>query len=133
MRDITKKHYIQKNDLWGLPQTYRDTSFYPIKLKDAESITLYHKIFQFPKDFIPEKQVLKSSYLKYLILYIDSQLKNETGESLKENLEKFLKIITKKESVSINFQASPNINKVDAKNVHEEISVQLIIGDKKLF
>ena len=95
MRKITKKFYNNKNDMFGLPQIYKGVEFYPIKLKDFEAQSLYYKIFQYPKDFISQKEIIKASYLKFLLIYINSQWSKDLGESLDVSLIRFLEIITK--------------------------------------
>lgn len=95
-----EKIYNFKNDLWGLPQEFRGIKFFPMKLKDVHAQDLYYKLFQFPKNFISQKDVIKSSYLKYLLLFIQ-QSKNPDGREIQDGLIEFLKIITRCESVLV--------------------------------
>jgi len=101
MRDITKKFYNTGNDLFGYPQVYKDVKFYPLKIMDTEGKHLYYRIFQYPKEYIPDKAIIKSSYLKYLLVYINSQLSKGLGESLEKLLIKFLKIVTKVDDIQL--------------------------------
>lgn len=92
--------YDSKKDLWGEPQVYKLVKFHPIKLKDSHLQNLYLKIFQHPKTFIQEKSILKSSYLKYLIYFVQNWIKPD-GREIQDGLIEFLKAITQSEKVEI--------------------------------
>jgi len=102
--DDIEKIYDSKKDLWGQCQTYKSINFYPIKLKDVHLQNLYHKLFQFPKDFIKEKQIIKASYLKYLLFFIQHSM-NPDGREIQDGLIEFLKAVTQSEKVEIKLQA----------------------------
>ena len=56
-------------DIWGEPQEYRGIKFYPIKLKELKYQRLMYGLFGYPKNYIPDKTILKLSYLKFLFYY----------------------------------------------------------------
>lgn len=100
--------YNEKNDVWGYPQVWKDTSFYPIKIKDAKALKLFYKIFQYPKypkQFVDQKLVIKSSYLKYLLIFIEGLCRQSSdkpaGGEIHDGLIEFLKIVTRSENVRI--------------------------------
>jgi len=60
----------------ALKEDIKDTFFYPIKIIDGVSHNLFYKVFQFPKNYIPDRDILRASYLKYLILNLKTFLLN---------------------------------------------------------
>jgi hypothetical protein len=123
VNDFLKKTYVPENDLWGFPQEYKGVKFYPLKINETEYLNILYSIFSYPKNYIPDKQILKMSYLKF-ILYIVQLSISSDGNEIRDNLVKFLKHVTKNEDVAIAFISSGGpINNLDA------IVIKLKIGD----
>jgi hypothetical protein len=61
---------------------------------------LFYKIFAHPKNYVPNIEILKSSYLKFLI-YVLSPSFGSTGEEVVNCLIDILKYITKKEEIKV--------------------------------
>jgi hypothetical protein len=98
MNDELKKIYNNSNDIWGYPQIYKSIEFCPIKIKDVSTLDLFYKIFQYPKNYISEKEIVKSSYLKYLLYFIQYSI-NPNGKEIENWLIELLKYITKQEKI----------------------------------
>lgn len=92
--------YDDGNDVWGLPQQIKGVEFYPIKISDKKLIDLFYKFMCYPKSYINEVEIIKVSYLKYLLYYV-SRAMNESYTDFKKELELFLSQVTKS-SVLIN-------------------------------
>jgi len=101
--DDIEKIYDSKRDLWGQAQIYKNINFYPIRLKDTHAQNLYYKLFQYPKNFINEKQIVKASYLKYLLLFIQQSM-NPDGREIQDGLIDFLKLVTQSEKIEIEYK-----------------------------
>jgi hypothetical protein len=100
MNNIAKQYYNEINDIWGYPQKYKDIELYPLTLKDSKYIDLFYQLFLYPKNYIPDKQIIKMSYLKFVLYVIQSNIDSKKKNiDLSKNLIDFLKFITKKESV----------------------------------
>jgi hypothetical protein len=129
MNENAKEIYVKNNDIWGLPQTYKNINFYPIKINDVKAQHLFYILFQYPKNNIPDKKILRMSYLKFLLLLV--QRPQEFDDLIKDNLLiDFLKSITKKDvslGFSINNQEALNKNKIDISS--EDIAIHLKIDD----
>jgi hypothetical protein len=90
-----KENYDEINDVFGLPQKYKEIEFYPLLVKDLEYIKLFNAIFTFPKLAASStKRLYKMSYFKYVIIELRIPQKM---------IEKFFKHVTKKEDVEILF------------------------------
>ena len=126
MDDKIKKLYDERNDLWGFPQTYKGVQFYPILLKDTQVQKLFYHIFQYPKSYIPNKKILKMSYLKYLLYAIEYSIEPK-GDAIRKGLTEILKYSTKKEKVEFKFTRldipGDDIDDID------RLSITLHIGD----
>lgn len=99
MNDEVKRIYKPLNDLWGYPQLYKGLKFYPIKIKDSDALEWFNKIFQYPKDYVPEKTILKMSYLKYLLFAVQYSI-DTNGNQIQSWLTELLKYVTKSENIS---------------------------------
>jgi len=78
MNNIVQQLYNPDNDIWGLPQEFKGINFYPLKIKETKYKKLFYKLFCQPKSYIADRDILRMSYLKFL-LYV---LKIEPGELL---------------------------------------------------
>jgi hypothetical protein len=122
MKDYLRKNYDEGLDLFGYPQIYKQIKLYPILLKDIKYQGLFYKIMCHPKLYIPSKEVLKSSYLKFLIYIVQSNY-NPEGTEILDGLLDLLKYITKKE-VFINYK------RVEGEGL-SSIELQLVVDDVK--
>jgi hypothetical protein len=119
-----EKIYKTDLDIWGLPQVYKEVKFYPIKLVDVYAQELFYKIFQYPKNYIPEKKILKMSYLKYL-LYIVQGSVDIDGSQISNGLLEFLKYVTKEDDIKYNYFYN------NGEDFFENLILEVIIGGKK--
>lgn len=107
MNNYVSQIYDEINDIWGMPQKFKDIEFYPLKLVDTKLRKSFHMLFAYPKNYIPDKTILKMSYLKYILYVVQSAI-NPEGSELQGQLIEFLKHITKKEvSISWNIGDQP--------------------------
>jgi len=83
MRDELKAGYDDGKDIFGYPQKYKEIDFYPIMLKDLHYQDLFYKIFARPKNYIPSVEILKASYLKYIIFVLSNLYQTEENAKLK--------------------------------------------------
>jgi len=67
MNSIVQQTYNPDNDIWGLPQEYKGVKFYPIKIKETKYKKLFYKLFCQPKSYIADRDILRMSYLKFLL------------------------------------------------------------------
>lgn len=102
MNPITQKIYIEENDIWGNPQIYKGIKFYPLKISDTKYINLLYKILSYPKNYIPDKQIIKMSYLKFILYPIQYSL-NKDGTEIQDGIIEFLKYVTKIEDINISY------------------------------
>jgi hypothetical protein len=94
------KIYNTNNDIFALPQTYKGVNFYPIKIKDVKTRELFHRLFTIPKNHIPDVNVIKMSYIKFLFFVVDNWLKEENIDAdIQQNLLDFLKIVTRSKNI----------------------------------
>jgi hypothetical protein len=67
MNSTLQQIYDPDNDIWGLPQTYKNIKFYPLKLKETKYKKLFYKLFCQPKSYIADRDILRMSYLKFIL------------------------------------------------------------------
>jgi hypothetical protein len=98
MNNVAIEYYEETKNIWGLPQEYKGILLYPLKMKDAKYKKLFFELLTYPKNTIAEKQIIKMSYLKFLIYVMPQafELKN-----LREGFIDFIKYVTKENDVSI--------------------------------
>lgn len=121
MNPIVKKIYVSDNDIWGHPQKYKEIEFYPLKISEAEYLELLYNVFAYPKNYIPDKQILKMSYLKFILYPIQISI-NPEGNEIEINLIKFLKFVTKKENIDISWSVL-NEDKISLDNIIIKINI----------
>lgn len=107
MNDIVKQYYDESNDLWGYPQKYKNIEFYPLKITDSKYIKLFNQLFLYPKNYIPDKQIIKMSYLKFLLFIINPA---QDADKTMDMILDFLKFVTKKEKISCLMKYIDGIN-----------------------
>lgn len=101
MNNKVKKIYKPENDIFGLPQIYKGIKFYPIKLNQIELKEKYQRLMWHPKNYIPDRSVLRMSYLKFLF-YVIQQAYEDIN--LIEDLATLLQEVTKSENVEIRYK-----------------------------
>jgi len=94
---VLEKYYNYNNDIWGMPQKYKNILFYPLMINQREEYENFYTLFTFNKDQIPDKNIGKMSYLKFLICILPNVYRTD----IKNILIDFLKIITKTDNVEI--------------------------------
>ena len=129
MNDLVKYFYNQKNDIFGYPQIYRDIKFYPLKISDTEYLDLFYKIFQYPKNYIPNKEIIKMSYLKFLTQVIQAST-DPQGKQIEEGIVKILKYITKKDNIEFSWGLPDQVDIGDLDGLLEKILISIKIEDK---
>jgi hypothetical protein len=100
MKDIIKQIYNESNDIWGDSQEYKGIKFYPLKLKDSEYIKLFYKLFLYPKNHIPERRIVKESYLKFLLFEVNPE---QDFEKTVKIIIDFLKFVTKSKNIIFDY------------------------------
>ena len=93
MKDELIKIYDEGKDIFGLPQTYKGIDLYPILLKDLKYQNLFYQIFARPKNYVQSVEILKASYLKYIIFILANLY--ETEEDAKDKIVELLSYITR--------------------------------------
>jgi hypothetical protein len=97
MNEQVKKNYKPENNIFGLPQEFKGLKLYPILLKDLHYQEIFYKIFARPKNYLTNIEILKASYLKFIIYVLSSV---EGGDEF-DDLVSLLKYITKQEEVEL--------------------------------
>jgi len=120
MNEIVSQIYRPENDIFGFPQTYKGIDFYPILMKDLKYQELFYKIFAHPKSYITNIDVLKASYLKFLIYVLSSHF-GPTGQEVVNQTREMLRYITKKDNIEFKFKLD------ETKNGLESVSLMIII------
>ena len=126
MNENVTKQYNSTNDLFSLPQIYKTISFYPIKVKDQPQLNLLYKIFAQPKEYINKKEIIKLSYIKY-ILYAFGDT-----EKVQEDIIKILEHITKK-NVKIGYDLFNRNEIVSMENIMFKIMIDDVSFDEQEF
>ena len=67
MNEELRQSYIASNDVFGLPQVYKGLEFHPIKIKDMQYLNSFYSLFAYPKNYVADKDVIKMSYLRFII------------------------------------------------------------------
>jgi len=90
-----------KKHLKREPQLYRDIELYPILLFDVDVYQIFLEIMCIPKQYISNKDIMRMSYLKYLLFFIQgtSYVNNvdPTGNAIVDKLVKLLEYVTHKD------------------------------------
>jgi len=102
MNTYISSFYKENNDIWGKPQVYKGLNIYPIKIIDDEYMDLFYRLLFFHKNTIPDKTIIKMSYLKFLLYVVsDNGYIKELEIDMYDLLSKFLKYIFKEDNVEI--------------------------------
>lgn len=114
-------------DILGEPQIYKDIKLYPMKILDIEKMKQYLFIMNINKNILKDENIISSSYLKFLLLYVpfickeikyiynekdNIKLKNN---KIKDFIVEFLSEITKvnKENIIISKTIKNNREKIE--------------------
>ena len=109
MNNFVASIYQPDKDIFGEPQEYKGIKFYPIKINQIKLKKLLYKLFFQPKNYIPQKEILKMSYFRFMMIYI-------IRDNLSNDLIEFISGITKidKEKIYITIVQHPeNENELD--------------------
>lgn len=88
--------YEPDNDIFGYPQEYKGIKFYPVKVKETKLKERLYTFFFQPKNYIPDKDILKMSYLKFLLFVIGGGKKADKPDyDIEKELIDFLYEVTK--------------------------------------
>jgi len=120
LNNIISSIYDNNNDIWGNPQKYKDINFYPLKLKEQQYKKIFYNLFCFPKNSIQDKDILKMSYLKFLIIILAGSNRPE----LIKDLTSFFQHITQENKIEILYGENKNI-----KDELSKITLKFIIGE----
>jgi len=99
MDNIVAKTYREINDVFGLPQEYKGIKIYPLKMKEEDYIELMYSLLGQPKNHIPVKEIIKMSYLRFLLYVVFYQKRTYT--EVGEDLIKLLSHVLKTDNISI--------------------------------
>jgi hypothetical protein len=122
MKPFLEKMYEDNLDMFGYPQKYKDLFLYPIMLKDIRIQNLFYKLLANPKMYIADAQILKTSYLKFII-YVIYPNSNLGGEQAIADITEFLEYITR-EKISFSYKET-------GKQGLEFVDIKIIVGDKE--
>lgn len=130
MREDIKKNYNESCDIFGLPQVYKKLNLHPILMKDLKYQDLFYQIFAHPKMYIPSVEILKSSYLKFLI-YVLSSTFGPDGTEVVLALEDIMSYITKvdKEDINIMFKQKDDTNSLESIDLFLKINDEMYNED----
>jgi hypothetical protein len=93
MKENLKQLYNEGNDIFGYPQEYKTLKLKPIKLKDTKYHTLLYQVFGHPKMYIVNKDILKASYLKFIVYVVQMNI-DENGSQMVTWISDLLEYIT---------------------------------------
>lgn len=77
--EIYKNYYEELT--FDDPIDYKGLSLYPVSIKKINKFLQSSSVLRIQKEYIPDKEIIKMSYLKFLMTNIDKE-KEEYGESL---------------------------------------------------
>lgn len=122
MNSYVSQLYKRENDVWGYPQEYKGISFYPLKIKDLKQTKSFYRLFTCPKNYIADRQILRMSYLKFLLYVVQGGIDSTTEKiNLQVDLGEFLQHVCKikENSVSVSFFYKEHPENEDIYEKHE--------------
>lgn len=120
MNSFVEKIYDKNKDVFGLPQSYKGIKFFPIKMKDIVTKSMFYQLLFHPKNYIPDREIIKMSYLKFLMFVIHQNYKAiDPTIDTRENLLTLLKNITKIDKVKYQLD-DKKINIVIGETIFDE-------------
>ena len=123
MKEELKKTYDEGNDIFGYPQVYKGIELYPIKIRDVKYQHTFYQMFTHPKNYISNRDILRSSYLKFFIYAVIPNLEIDDATALSEFLD-FISYITRVDDISIIYKQVPGEGL-------ESILLKLKVGEKE--
>ena len=120
MNNQVNQIYKPENDIFGLPQIYKDISFYPIKVNQFDLKEKLYQLFFQPKNYIPDRTILRMSYLKFILYVIQENIK---GQSMLQDLLEFLSEITQTKDIDLKYEEHP-----ENEEVFDKISLYILIN-----
>lgn len=94
MNTYVSQLYRRDNDIWGYPQEYKGISIYPLKIKDIKQTKTFYRLFTCPKSYIADRDILRMSYLKFLLYVVQGGIDSTTEKiNLQAEIESFLKYV----------------------------------------
>jgi hypothetical protein len=121
------KIYDIEKDILGEPQEYKGIKFHPIKLLgELKYKNLLYSLFFYPKNTVPDKTILKMSYLKFILIIMQAWT-NPGGIEKKDELECFLKHICRTDKIQILFDDVESLTSID------DIKFRIKINDIDIF
>jgi hypothetical protein len=125
MNPVAMRYYKPENNIWGYDQEYKGIKLKPIRIKDVYHREMFYKLFAVPQKYIPDYQVLKMSYLKFLLYVVQGSISNGNNkEELSEKLIELLSHITGIDNISYSYTVDEN-----AKDILEVSKIYINIGD----
>lgn len=125
MNNVVESIYDETKDIFGLPQTYKNIEFYPVKINEIEMKKILYRLFFQPKNYIPDKQILKMSYIKFLFFIVQEICNhNDMNFDIEKELIKFLKHITHKEKIVYKIEDYESID-----NFNDKFFINIVIDD----
>lgn len=114
--------YRPQNDIWGLPQTFRGLTLYPILISNKRAESLFYRYICVPKSHIQDIDILRMSYLKFLtfVVSVGSGLSIDT---VFDEIQELLSHVTRVEDIEIKISS-----KEDASTMRD-VMVGIKIGD----
>ena len=126
MDEELAKLYIPNNDVFGLPQTYKGITLYPIKISESRILESFYNLMAYPKNFGAPKEIFKMSYIKFMIYRENSE---EGIEKKQKEFEEFLSYISKTKVKLLSGIKDENA-KPSLDNIYINISFDDIILDE---
>lgn len=77
-----------KKHLKREPQTYKELELYPILALDIDIYEIFLETMCIPKEYIPSREVLRMSYLKYVLFFIQGYANVGVSDNSKKQLFK---------------------------------------------
>jgi hypothetical protein len=125
MNSYAKSFYNENKNMWGLEQNFRDLKIYPLKLIDSDEIEIFYHLFTIPKNSIPDREISRMSFLKFLLIIMQNNI-NKDGKEVGDSIIKFLKHVLKANKIEFLLGLKdPNIGTL------ENISIKILIDDKE--
>lgn len=118
--------YEEGLNKWGFPQKYKDIYIYPIKLIDEKYYSIMCKLLAYPKNSIQDKDIMKASYLSFVInVLYQHEIEVQKESNIHNEIVDFLKHITKMDC-HINY-----IFRNNSPKSMNDIKYTLIFSDEK--
>lgn len=124
--------YKPENDIWGLPQEFVGLTLYPILISNKKAETLFYKYICVPKSHIQDADVLRMSYLKFLLLIVSTNL-GMTVESVFDEVCELMSCITGIEKDEIIIDVQSDSDEASFSNIRVGINVGDVYIDESDF